>query len=1141
MSGGNMLEYFRSMNEQIDGIYEIAIKARAKGIDPELEPEIPRAGDLASRVEQLVGPKGVAEVIRDMEKIMGREEMALKIAEMIIDGRFGRLDEEKAAEQALRTVLAILTEGVVIAPLEGITGVRIRKNYDNTRYLSISFASPIRAAGGTAAALSVLAGDFVRRKLFLSHYKPTVEEVERFVEEVEIYGLVAHEQYKPHADHIRLAIQNIPVEITGEPTERDVTVTAFRNIERIGHNMVRGGAVLALTEGVLQKASKIMKYVEKLGIDGWAWLSNVVPKTTPEESETIFPKGDRYLGEVIAGRPILSHPGTEGQMGRRGGFRLRYGHSRNTGIAAIGIHPATMIICDDFIAVGTQLKVERPGKGGAVTPVDSIEGPVVKLKDGSVLQVYSEEEALKVRDSVAEILCLGDILVGYGEFLENNHPLMPAGYCEEWWSQEVKKALSGKERRDLEKYIEKPYPRPSSDLAVRISEELGVPLHPAYTYPYHDLEIEDLVSLARWLVKGRPEFDGGVLRKLRIQIEEVPKRILEELCVPHGVDGKDVVIEEHAYALCRSLGLVFGDSLVIERFEGVMRSSSTKDIMEIVQELAGFPIRKKAPTRIGARMGRPEKAKEREMSPPVHALFPVGFKGGSTRSIARAAESDDLEVELANMVCPSCGWSGFTRKCQKCGSKAEPVRVCQKCMAPVDEDRCPICNSRAEFFIKRRIKLKAMLESALKRLDEYPELVKGVQGMTSDWKIPEPLEKGILRAKHGVQVFKDGTVRFDETNVPLTHFKPKEIGVSVEKLRDLGYTVDFNGNPLEAEDQVVELKVQDIVISRACAEYLFKASRFIDELLEKVYGLAPYYNAKRPEDLLGHIVLGLAPHTSVGIAGRIIGFVDASVGYAHPFFHAAKRRDADGDEDCVMLLLDALLNFSRRFLPSKRGGLMDAPLILSTRINPAEIDKQAHNMDIMNFYPLEFYEATLRYARPQEVFAQMKTAGKKIGTEDEYTGFGYTHETNDISAGPKSTRYIKLTTMEEKISAQLSLARKIRAVDERDVAERLIKHHFIPDLKGNLRTFATQKFRCTSCNNSHRRIPLSGKCTRCGGKLVLTVTRGGVEKYLRVAMDVADDYHVSEYTKQRLKMTKKDIESMFESDASRQLSLADFL
>ncbi|HSR11438.1 MAG TPA: solute carrier family 23 protein, partial [Thermodesulfobacteriota bacterium] len=72
----------------------------------------------------------------------------------------------------------------------------------------------------------------------------------------------------------------------------------------------------------------------------------------------------------------------------------------------------------------------------------------------------------------------------------------------------------------------------------------------------------------------------------------------------------------------------------------------------------------------------------------------------------------------------------------------------------------------------------------------------------------------------------------------------------------------------------------------------------------------------------GHLTIGLAPHTSGGILCRIIGYTDAQVCYGHPFFHAAKRRNADGDEDSVMLLLDGLLNFSRAYLPDSRGGLI---------------------------------------------------------------------------------------------------------------------------------------------------------------------------------------------------------------------------
>jgi len=266
----NMKVYFKGLEEKIDETYEIAKKARSLGLDPELEPEIPQAEDLAARVEKLIGPPGVAEVIRGLEKELPREELAIKIAEMIVDGKFGKLEDNKIAEQAVRTSLAIITEGIAsAAPLEGITQVEIRKNFDGSSYLALYFAGPIRSAGGTAAALAVLTGDFVRRKLYLSAYKPTDEEIERFVEEVDLYATdVAHLQYTPPSeDDIRTAVRNIPVEITGEPTERDITVTAHRDIKRIGHNLVRGGAVLALVEGVLQKAPKILKHVNKLNID----------------------------------------------------------------------------------------------------------------------------------------------------------------------------------------------------------------------------------------------------------------------------------------------------------------------------------------------------------------------------------------------------------------------------------------------------------------------------------------------------------------------------------------------------------------------------------------------------------------------------------------------------------------------------------------------------------------------------------------------------------------------------------------------------------------------------------------------------------------------------------------------------------
>ena len=220
---------------------------------------------------------------------------------------------------------------------------------------------------------------------------------------------------------------------------------------------------------------------------------------------------------------------------------------------------------------------------------------------------------------------------------------------------------------------------------------------------------------------------------------------------------------------------------------------------------------------------------------------------------------------------------------------------------------------------------------------------------------------------------------------------------------------------------------------------------------------------------------------------------------------------------------------------------MDAPLVLNVRLDPNEIDREAHNMDVVATYPLEFYEATLKFADPGEVASMVETVKRRLGTEAQYSGLSFTHHSSDIALGPHTCRYKTLATMEEKTDAQLSLARRIRSVDERDVAERLIEHHFIPDLRGNLRAFFRQKFRCTNCNRKYRRVPLDGKCGWCGGKLVLTVTRGGVEKYLQVAMRIGDEYKVTNYTRQRLGLAQSEIKSIFESDAQRQLSLADFL
>ncbi|MEE9594691.1 MAG: DNA polymerase II large subunit, partial [Candidatus Hydrothermarchaeales archaeon] len=506
-----MERYFEGMEEEVKRAYDIAEEARKKGRDPELSTEIPLANDLAGRVEGLVGPTGIAERIRQLSNEFDKEEVALGIAKEIVEGGYGSADDiEVTCEQALRTSLALLTEGILAAPVEGIVKVRVKRNSDGSNYLAIYFAGPIRSAGGSAQALAVLTADYIRRILKLDRYKPTDEEVERFAEEVELYNAEASRlQYVPSPQEVREAIRHIPVEITGESTDK-VEVSGYRDLERIETNRVRGGAMLVLAEGVLQKKLKIRKYVEKLKLEGWEWMLGVEEvQQGGEEKKVELGPNYKFIKDIIAGRPVLSHPSA------KGGFRLRYGRSRTSGFAATCMHPATLVMLDDFIAIGTQIKTERPGKASAIGTCDSIEGPIVKLVDGSVLRVESAEEAVAIHGELKEILFLGDILVNYGDFLENNHVLMPSGHVEEWWEQELLRA-GGSLPETLDE-----------DIAIAISREYKVPLHPRYTYNYGDVEKDDIKALADWLSTGSVSEDA-----LRLKGSD-EKRTLELLGVPH--------------------------------------------------------------------------------------------------------------------------------------------------------------------------------------------------------------------------------------------------------------------------------------------------------------------------------------------------------------------------------------------------------------------------------------------------------------------------------------------------------------------------------------------------------------------------------------------------------------------------------
>ncbi|MCL6003197.1 MAG: DNA polymerase II large subunit [Thermoplasmatales archaeon] len=1068
--------YFLTLKNESNIQYEIAKKARAQGKDCNIKVEIPQAEDLAGRVQALTGIEA-SDIIKKLSKQYDRERVAIEAAVSVSENFDG--PDEIRIEKGLRVALAILTEGILVAPLEGITGVKIKQR-DGNNYLAIYYSGPIRSAGGTAQALSVFVGDLLRRKFGIGKYIASQEEVERCKEEIPLYARVQHLQYIPTMQEIETAVEGSPVCITGEGTE-EAEITGHRNLPDIETNRLRGGMALVIAEGLILKGPKLKKYVSTFGLEGWSFSSE------KKEEKNLFPNSN-YLKEMLAGRPALSYPS------RKGGFRLRYGRSRNTGLAAVAINPVTMKVLDDFIALGTQIKMERPGKAGAVVANSNLEGPTVLLESGSLVRLKDDNSFKEHRNEIKEIIDLGEMMISFGEFIENNKVLFPGAFTDSWWRQICERKIGSIPVVTDEKS------------AIDASIKFNIPLHPSFTYLWHDVSSEDIQLFSEILENDSRIRDN----RLELPITDFGKRFLADLLCEYEVADK--IIVKNFLSLVVPLGMNIVDGRLYSGKKVV-----GKDVMKAINELAGFPIYPKGLSRIGARMGRPEKAEERKMNPPVHVLFPIGNVTKNRRDLNQYDELQGTEMQVRQ--CSGCGNLTFTNVCEKCGAHTTPTEKTREFDITISE------------ILRRKGEQLGIV---------LPKKVNGVRGLTSSHKTPEPIEKGILRASMSIYPFKDGTCRFDMSDVPLTHARLDEIGLTLEKAKSMGYSSDYRGNDLVETSQVIEIFPQDIVPSKKAGEYLLRVSNFVDELLQRFYGLDMFYGAKSKEDLIGSLIIGLAPHTSGGILGRIIGYTEGDVCYAHPFFHAAKRRNCDGDEDSIMLLLDGLLNFSMDYLPNSRGSLMDAPLVLSLRINPMEIDKEALNLDITGEYPPELLELTMKFPDPSEITKYIVTAGMKVKKGELFPKCQFSDDTQSINLGTLSSSYKSIPSMEQKLEMTLDLARRLRAVDASDMAERILKSHFIPDIMGNLNKFGAQTFRCTSCNHIYRRLPLSGKCRKCGTNLIGTVHRGNITKYLETSYNITNQYEVSYYVKQRIRIMRESVKSIFEARDNNFKTLEDF-
>src|SRR5207237_8011338 len=172
---------------------------------------------------------------------------------------------------------------------------------------------------------------------------------------------------------------------------------------------------------------------------------------------------------------------------------------------------------------------------------------------------------------------LGEILIPFGEFLENNHVLMPGGFSLEWYGLLLQKALGS---------LPGGWEAASAAQAMAWSRDLGIPLHPRHNLFFHDLTVEELGRLReRIAVEGRLE--GG---RLSVPAEEAFREPLVRLGALYSVRAGRLMLERHTAVLLAPLGSSEPDGA-----SDPAPNPAAADPPSSAQRLAALHIRRQAP------------------------------------------------------------------------------------------------------------------------------------------------------------------------------------------------------------------------------------------------------------------------------------------------------------------------------------------------------------------------------------------------------------------------------------------------------------------------------------------------------------------------------------------------------------------
>lgn len=1075
-------EYIQQIKKNLIVQLEIAASARNKRLDPTDKIESILSYNPKSKISAILDIPGLEDFLpENLTKVENLVIFSANIASQIVNERFIKKPREDLILLALHSALVILSQGLISVPQESIPKVSVSPK---SNHLTIYFSNTVRYVDGEVIGLVIFIADIIRDILHLDRFIPTPELTGRYVEELEIYYNLNDKINSLRRDIVELLVYNIGIEISGEPYER-IEVIKYRNLPSVT-NQLRMGMCVAI-ERFIENINDIALKRLNSGILKWNWLKYPFSGLTRKKLQF-------GLHDVRATQPLLS------ESNKPGGFRLRYGLSRNIGQGAVGIHPSIIYLVK-LLTPGTNIRMDVLEGNLTVFPVINILGPLVELKDGSARRMKSLEETRALEDEIVQIWEMGDILLSPND-IPTAESIEETGWSEEWWSAEIWKyvhsyakslevlaARTGIDIENLRDFLEKPTVNsPNASQAIGLAKVTKIPLHPSFSLNWNEITISELL----WLLNNLSFTSDGF-----IPFSEEMRLLFLRL----GMEFKlkdNLFHSEHT--------LIFEALKKKEKLlNSILMDNPHAYTEEIVSMLIEIPLKSLCQRRIGVKIIKAEKAEPRQINPPAHILFPIGNFGGPQRNLLKISKEKQFKVQLSERFCPTCEISTFTAFCPKCKQETEQHYICRE--GHVSKSKiCEQCDNYGFPARYKQIDLGKMIEVQLNKIQEFKiKKIKGISYLNNRYRIPEHIMKGILRSYRNLYVYKDGTIRFDQTNAILRFFKPKEVNSSIDNLKRLGYTHDVNGNDINDENQLLELFPYDIIVSENAADYLVDIAKFLDDELIYLYDMLPYFRINTKKDINGILVVGMSPFSMVGVIGRIIGYSRNNVLYAHPLWHKLKTRNCSGNIDSIAHLLDIFLNFSKELVPNVRGGSLDVPNI----INLPDSWEDTHIYSNYLYIPLnlQFYQSLKGNPSISEILSYNESFLTPKNS--------LLYTIDDISLYDMKNDFQE-SKIFNKIESELKILRVIRGVNEGEFVDKILEYDLLEKISGSFDRFFLQPVRCKACNKTFRRVPISDSCPNCQRKtLTLTLSEGWVLRYLQIVKELKEKYSddISDYSK----------------------------